>query len=69
MSAIDAINLSLAIEWAVSAVIAFGAAFVALRYFKATPLWALVIGMVIFTGLRFPLATQATMAVIHMNSK
>ena len=62
---IDAIILSLAIEWAVAAAVAFGAAFIALRYFKLSPLWALVIGMVIFTALQFPLATHATMAVIQ----
>jgi hypothetical protein len=65
---IDAINLFLAIEWAVAAAIAFGAAFIALRYFKLSPLWALVVGMVIFTGMQFPLVTHATMAVIHRSS-
>ena len=62
---IDAINLSLAIEWAVAAAISFAAAFIALRYFKLSTLWALVIGMVIFTGLQFPLVTHVTMARIQ----
>lgn len=46
-------------EWLFGALIAFGAAFVALRYFKLSPLWALIIGMVVFTGLNFPLTTHA----------
>jgi hypothetical protein len=40
---IDPINLSLAADWAIGAAIAFGAAFVSLRYFKLSPLVALII--------------------------
>ena len=62
---VDAIDLAQAIEWAVAAALAFGAAFVALRYFKLSPIWALAIGMAIFTGLQFPLVTHATVARIQ----
>ncbi len=61
------IDLSLAIEWAVAAVAASGAAFVALRYFKFSPLWALIIGMVVFTGLQFPIQTHAVKLVMPRN--
>ena len=60
---IEPINLSLAIEWAVAAIVAFGAALVALRYFKLAPLWALIVGMAIFTGLQFPITTHATVVM------
>ena len=60
---IDAISMSLAIDWAIGAAIAFAAAFVALRFFKLSPLWALIIGMVVFTGLQFPLTTHAVRVV------
>jgi hypothetical protein len=61
---IGVLDQSMMIDWAVGAVIAFGAAFVALRYFKLSPLWALIIGMVIFTGLDFPFPIMMTHAVV-----
>jgi len=57
----EPINLSLAMEWAVAAIVAIGVALVALRYFKLSPLWALIVGMVIFTGLQFPITTHVTL--------
>ncbi len=48
-----------AAEWAISALIALGISLVALRLFKLAPTWALVIGMVVFTGLQFPIQTHA----------
>ena len=65
---IDPVNLSLAADWAIGAAIAFGAAFVALRYFKLSPLVALIIGMVIFTGLQFPITTHMTKLVMPRSS-
>jgi hypothetical protein len=60
------IELSLIIGWAIGAVIAFGAAFIALRYFKLSPLWALIIGMVIFTGIQFPFPLYTTAARVEV---
>jgi hypothetical protein len=50
-----------AAEWAISALIALAVSLVALRLFKLAPTWALVIGMVVFTGLQFPLRTHAVL--------
>jgi hypothetical protein len=47
------------IEWGLSALLALGAALIALKIFKLGPVWALVIGMVIFTALQFPITTHA----------
>jgi len=58
---IDAIDPMLAAEWGVSALIALAAALSALRWFKLAPLWAVVIGMVVFTGLQFPIKTHAVL--------
>jgi hypothetical protein len=65
----DPVNTSLAIDWAIGAVIAFAAALVALRYFKPSPLWALMIGMVIFTGLQFPITTHAVRIDMPVRAK
>lgn len=58
------IDLFFVLDWVVAAALAFGAAFVALRYFKLSPLLALIIGMVIFTGLHFPLYVFTARVVI-----
>jgi hypothetical protein len=58
------------IEWGVGALLALGASFIALKVFKLAPLWAVVIGIVVFTGLQFPIKTHAVL--IHVpppNSK
>ncbi len=47
------------VEWVVAALLALGAAILALKVFKVSPIWALVIGMAIFTGLQFPIQTHA----------
>ena len=47
------------IERGVTALLALGAALVALKGFKMAPVWALVIGMVVFAGLWFPIQTHA----------
>jgi len=62
------IDLYFALDWAMGALLAFGAAFVALRYFKLSPLWALTIGMIVFTGLHFPLQTHAARVGVPRNS-
>ena len=62
----NVIELSLVIDWAVCALVAFGAAFVALRYFKLSPLWALAIGMLVFTGLNFPIPVHTFAAKVAM---
>ena len=48
-----------ALGWAVCALIGLGAALVALKYFKLSPLWAVVIGMAVFALLQFPIPTHA----------
>jgi len=47
------------IEWGTAALLALGAAILALKVFKLSPIWALVVGMVVFTGLQFPIQTHA----------
>ena len=47
------------IEWAVAALLALGATLVALRALKLSPTWSVVIGMVVFAGLWFPIRTHA----------
>jgi hypothetical protein len=49
------------IEWAVAALLALGASVVALKAFKLAPLWAVVIGILVFTGLQIPISTHAVM--------
>ncbi len=49
------------IEWIVTAGIAFGVSLIALKIWKLSPLWALLIGMAVFTGLWFPIQTHAVM--------
>jgi hypothetical protein len=53
------INWLDAVEWAVAALLALGAALLALRVFKWGPILSLVIGMIVFTGLFFPITTHA----------
>jgi len=48
-----------ALSWAVGALIGLGAALTALKYFKRSPVWAVVIGMTVFTLLQFPIPTHA----------
>lgn len=60
------IELSLAIDWALTAIIAFGVALVALRYFKLSPLWALMVGMIVFTGLHFPIPIHTFAARVEV---
>ena len=47
------------IEWVISDLLAFGIAFIALRKFKVSPVWAIVIGIVVATALLFPIQTHA----------
>jgi hypothetical protein len=47
------------LSWAVGALIGLGAALAALKYFKLSPVWAAVVGMTVFTLLRFPIPTHA----------
>ena len=61
---IDPIDPILAVEWGVSELIALAVAIAALRWFKLGPIWAVVIGMVVFTGLQFPIKTHAVMLEI-----
>jgi hypothetical protein len=56
---IDPIDPFQAIEWGVSALLALGAALIALKTFRLSPVWSLVIGMAVFTVLHFPITTHA----------
>lgn len=47
------------IEWGFSALLALAASLIALRVFKSAPMWAVVIGIIVFTVLRFPIPTHA----------
>lgn len=49
------------IEWGFAALLALGASIVALKAFKLAPIWAVVIGIAVFTGLQFPIKTHAVM--------
>jgi hypothetical protein len=49
------------IEWGTAAILALGASLVVLKVFRWTPIWAVVIGMIVFTGLQFPIKTHAVM--------
>ena len=49
------------IEWGVSAILALGASLIVLKVFRLAPVWAVVIGMIVFTGLQFPIKTHAVM--------
>lgn len=59
-----ALDQSLVLDWLIGASLAFGAAFVALRYFKLSPFWALLIGMLVFTGMHFPIQTHAALVEV-----
>lgn len=47
------------IEWGVAALLALTASIIALRAFKLAPIWAVVIGIIVFTALHFPIQTHA----------
>jgi hypothetical protein len=55
-----------ALIWAVCGLFGTGAALVALKYFKLSPVWALVVGMAVFAGLQFPIETHAVMHQIPL---
>ena len=57
------------IEWAVAASIALGIALIALKYFKLSLVWSLVIGMVVFTVVTFPIPTHAVKVTIPAPSR
>jgi hypothetical protein len=50
-----------AAEWGFNALLAIGLSLIALRVFKMADVWALVIGMVVFTGLQFPIRTHTVL--------
>ena len=58
---IDPIDPMLAVEWGASALITLAVSIAALRWFKLGPIWVVVIGMVVFTGLQFPIKTHAVL--------
>ena len=47
------------IEWGVAALLSLAASLIALRAFKLAPMWAVVIGIIVFTVLHFPIQTHA----------
>lgn len=47
--------------WGITALLALGASLIALKVFKLPPIWAVVIGMVIFAGLNIPIKTHAVL--------
>ncbi len=49
------------IEWGLAALLALGVAVAVLKLTKLGRLLALVIGMLVFTGLQFPIKTHAVM--------
>ncbi|HWU25863.1 MAG TPA: hypothetical protein VN154_05615 [Rhizomicrobium sp.] len=53
-----------AAEWGFNVLLALGLSVIALRVFKMAPVWALVIGMVVFTGFQFPFRTHAVLLEI-----
>ena len=53
--------------WGTAALIGLGVALFALKVLKLPPIWALILGMVIFAGIQFPIATHAVR--IDMPSK
>jgi len=57
------------VEWTVTALLALGAAMLALKVFRLAPVWSLVIGMAVFTGLWFPIQTHAVMLEMPQRSK
>ena len=63
------IGLLDAMEWGVAALLALGASLIALRVFKLSPVWALVIGMIVFTGLFFPIQTHAVLLELPRPAK
>jgi len=56
------------IEWSFAALVALGVALAVLKLTKLGPLWALLIGMLVFTGLQFPLKTHAVKLDMPRNS-
>jgi hypothetical protein len=57
-----------AIAWGTSALVALGASLLALKVFKVPPIWAVVIGIVVFTALGFPIPTHAVRVDMPQNS-
>lgn len=57
------------LEWTTAALLALGAAMLALKVFRLAPVWSLVIGMAVFTGLWFPIQTHAVMLAMPRPSK
>ncbi len=55
------IDTFLAIGWGVTALLALGATLVALKVFRLSPVWSLVIGMAVFTVLHFPIDVKLDM--------
>ena len=51
------------IDWGMAAGLALVASLIALKVLKLAPLWAVVIGIVVFTGLHFPIMTHAVIQV------
>ncbi len=49
------------LEWGFTALLELGAAVIALKFFKLNPLWAVAIGMVVFTVLNFHIPTHAVL--------
>jgi hypothetical protein len=49
------------IEWSMAALLALGVTVLALKVFRLAPLWAVVVGMVVFTLLFFPITTHAVL--------
>jgi hypothetical protein len=47
------------IEWAVAALLAFGASVLALKKFNVRPLWAVAIAILVLIALQFPIQTHA----------
>jgi hypothetical protein len=54
--------------WAFAALLALGASLLALKIFKVAPVWAVVIGIAVFTVLRFPIPTHAVRVDMPRNS-
>jgi len=49
------------IMWAVTALLSLGVSLIALKMLKLSPLWAVLIGMVVFAAIWFPIRTHAVM--------
>lgn len=58
-----------ALGWLIAGLLGLGAAILALKVFKLSPIWALIIGMVVFAGLQFPIQTHAVKLDMPVPSK